>query len=113
MLVFFATAGVFSDWNQRYFVLQDKFLCYYDCDGRNARGPTFKGLVGVRSISEVLPIMDDATCFRVACPDRNLFLRAKTAEEAAAWIKSLLQARDLLTGGRRNQNAQASGQSFT
>jgi hypothetical protein len=30
--------GVFSDWNHRFFVLQDKFLFYYDCDGRNARG---------------------------------------------------------------------------
>lgn len=104
--------GVFSDWQHRYFVLQGKFLFYYDCDGRNARGPTFKGLIGVRTISDILPVLDDSTAFRVACPDRNLYLRAKSAEDAAAWIRSLKSARDLVTGGRM-ANANMSGQNFT
>ena len=37
-----------SDWNHRFFVLQDKFLIYYDSSGRNSRGSVFKGLIPLR-----------------------------------------------------------------
>eukprot|EP01043_Picozoa_sp_COSAG02_P022727 COSAG02_NODE_1189_length_13995_cov_7.850101_13_plen_96_part_00 len=37
-----------SDWNHRFFVLQDKFLSYYDVCGRNYRGSVFKGLISLR-----------------------------------------------------------------
>ena len=37
-----------SDWNHRFFVLQDKFLIYYDCSGRNSSGTMFKGLIPLR-----------------------------------------------------------------
>lgn len=37
-----------SDWNHRFFVLQDKFLFYYDACGRKYRGSVFKGLIPLR-----------------------------------------------------------------
>jgi hypothetical protein len=37
-----------SDWNHRFFVLQDKFLTYYDACGRNSRGTNFKGMIPLR-----------------------------------------------------------------
>jgi hypothetical protein len=88
-----------SDWNHRFFVLQDKFLFYYDSCGRKYRGGQFRGLIAVRTITEILPVKDDPNCFRIATPERNLHLRAKNSDEALQWIKSIKEAKAALTGG--------------
>ena len=59
-----------------------------------------------RSITDVLPVQDDPNCFRVGTPERNLHLRAVTAEEALEWIKSINDAKAALVGGTGTTKAQ-------
>jgi hypothetical protein len=49
-----------SDWNHRFFVLQDKFLFYYDACGRMYRGSEFRGLISLRYVLHTTDLAQEA-----------------------------------------------------
>ena len=58
-------------------------------------------------------MQNESHCFRIGTPERNLHLRAVTAEEALEWIKSINAARAALGGGSGANRPAISQHNFT
>lgn len=89
-----------STWNRRWFTIQDGRLNWYS--GKRSKNPS--GSIDLEQFTDVEPFeIGGQGCFSfiIRTSDRNLFLRAESAQKLKYWKTGLQLQMDLFAGGTR------------